>query len=446
MSGRRVVLVSMPWHRPGDPRTPLGAASIEAALAADGVDVRPLVFPVEGLVEAADMRRVVEVVADVAHGGADVAFGVYVWNDERVRAVLRGLRAGGFAGRVVLGGPQISYAAAGLEALYPEADLFVRGYAEQALRDLYAGDWPGGIPGVHVAGQPDRGVVAQAPLELLPSPYLGGAVPLDFEPAAARRFVRWETQRGCPYRCAFCQHREAGARLTRTRFLPDRLEAEVRAFVEAGVDAIAVLDPVFNTQGDHALGVLAALKAAGYRGHLSLQCRFEALDAAFLDALDGLDVTLELGLQTIHLAEGRAVQRFNRLDIVDRALADLRGRGVDHEVSLIYGLPEQTLASFRATVDWCLRRRVPRVRAFPLMLLRGTPLEQARAQWALEEDDQPIPAVVASSTFDRADHAAMARLAAALRATEDQHPPCVDALDAVDGGAPPSSSPRGGVW
>ena len=48
------------------------------------------------------------------------------------------------------------------------------------------------------------------------------------------------------------------------------------------------------------------------------------------------------------------------------------------QVITIYGLPNQTLGTFEASVEWCLRRGVPRVRAWPLMLLRGTPLEAQR--------------------------------------------------------------------
>lgn len=433
----RLVLVGLLWHRPFDPRTPLGQASIEAALrAGTGLDVVSHSVPVEGA-RAADIAA--RLLADVGPR-TDIAFGGYVWNEALLHQVMAELRRAGFAGRIVLGGPQVSYAGDGLELLYPEVDVFVRGYGERAMCELYRGARPSAIRGVHVAGQLDQRTVAEAPLDELPSPYLTGTLPLVFEPGAPRRFVRWETQRGCKYRCSFCQHREAGARLTRSAFNMDRVEAEIAAFVEAGVDDIAVLDPVFNS-GQHAHDVLALLRAAGYAGRISLQCHFEKLDAPFLDALDGLDATLELGLQTIHLSEGRAVSRFNKRENVEVGLAELRARGIDHEVSIIFGLPTQTLSSFRETVDWCLRRQIPRLKAFPLMLLRGTPLEAQRSRWALVENEDPIPAVVASTTFDRADHAAMARIAAALKETEGAHPLTVAELADVHADLP-TWSPR----
>ena len=83
------------------------------------------------------------------------------------------------------------------------------------------------------------------------------------------------------------------------------------------------------------------------------------------------------------------------MEKVSNVIASLNERGVPNEVSLIYGLPFQTLESFRASVDWCLSRGMPRVRAWPLMLLRGTGLEAQRDQWGfVESGEGGIPIVV----------------------------------------------------
>ena len=62
------------------------------------------------------------------------------------------------------------------------------------------------------------------------------------------------------------------------------------------------------------------------------------------------------------------------------------------------------------------------------MLLRGTPLEQQREQWNLVESDDPIPMVVASDSYDRADQRRMSALSEALKATEGTHPATLDEL------------------
>jgi len=247
-------------------------------------------------------------------------------------------------------------------------------------------------------------------------------------------FLRWETQRGCPFACSFCQHREPNVRL-RGAFDEERVSSEIELFAARSVADIAVLDPIFNSSS-RGTRILEEFQRAGYRGKLSLQCRAEMVDAAFLDAVTKLDTRLEFGLQTVHPDEGRAVLRANNMRRVDEALVEVARRGLPFEVSLIFGLPNQTLDSFRASVAHCLDLGVPTIKAFPLVLLRGTRLERERRNWGLVENDAVIPAVVSSYTFDHADWRQMAALSAALQLTEGAHPPMSELLVLADGQLP----------
>ncbi len=433
VDGRTVVLVDPYWTRNKDPRVPLGHGSLLAALRRAGVAVHSL--PVAVNAEARAVERLADDVLDRCAGlrsdEVDVAVGTYVWGEAVVQRLLPKLRARGFRGRIILGGPQISYAGPGLERLYPEADGFVRGYGEEALVRLAGRPGRPRIPGVHHAGDDDRVAQADVDLEQLASPWLDGVIPLD-----GQRFVRWETQRGCPFRCSFCQHREPGARLVRRQLARARVLAEVDLFCSAGVGEIAVLDPIFTPlpgQGAWATAVLERFAAQHFRGRLALQCRAELIDHDFLAATRGLDLCLELGLQTIHPTEGHAVYRNNNVAIVERVLADLRRHGLDHEVSLIFGLPGQTLASFVASVGWCLARRVPTIKAFPLLLLRGTALERERARWGYHDDGGPMAMVTVSTSFSHGDWCAMSRIAEALRQTEGRHPATIEEVLALAG-------------
>jgi hypothetical protein len=422
---RPLVLVDLPWTRDKDPRIPLGHASLLAALRArTKAEVRPLVLPVND--PASRVGAAVGAILGAAGGVgagengeadvADVAIGVYVWNEALVQRLLPALRSAEFRGRIILGGPQISYAGAGVEHLYPDADVFVRGPGEDALVALALDRGRASIAGVHFRGEPDRAEQSVVNLQVLPSPWMEGIIPLN----GGQRFIRWETQRGCQFQCTFCQHREAGRGRPVGRLPMERLLAEIDLFCRAEVEEIAVLDPVFN-QGA-AEEILRAFAARGFGGRLSLQCRAELIDDGFLDAAAGLDVSLELGLQTVEPGEFRAVGRPNHLGKIDQVLAELRRRGIDHQVSLIFGLPLQTLRSFLRSVEWCLERQVPVVRAFPLLLLRGTPLERDRERWGLVTDGEPMEMVVESATFGRLEWEAMAQIACALRRTEGGHP------------------------
>lgn len=415
-SGRLVALVDLYWTRDKDPRVPLGHASLLAALHRAGITVRSIIRAVNATaVDPAELaREILWGTQGKRPDGVDVAIGAYVWAEDIIQRLLPELRRQGFRGRIILGGPQITYAGAGLERIYPDADVFVRGYGEEALVELARLAGRPHINGVHHAGEQDRVEQALVDFTKLASPWLDGAGHLAPQP-----FIRWETQRGCPFDCSFCQHREAGLLLQR-ELNRGRLLREIEFFCRTGVKDIAVLDPIFNA-GKNATVILKAFLQHGYRGRLSLQCRAELITSEFLDVASQLDVRLEFGLQTIHEREACAVHRRNNLGKVDDVLAAVRARAIPHEVSLIFGLPEQTLASFLASVQWCLERRVPVIKAFPLMLLRGTQLEVERDRWALRENGAPMPIVVASNSFTEAEWAVMARVSDALSKTEGAH-------------------------
>ncbi len=422
---RRVVLVEFHWTRAKDPRIPLAHGSLLASLKHAGVnEVHSVVVARNHSQDPAQeaLRAIRLVIGRGASDDITIGIGVYVWSEDVVQELIRKLRGDGFRGQIVLGGPQISYAPGGVAELYPGADVFVRGFGELAIVAL-ALHPNAEMKGVLRVGDDDRAEQSEVDLAELPSPWLTGAIPLR-----GQRFIRWETQRGCPYRCTFCQHRTVQRLSQLRRSLRDqRVFNEIALFCSSGVRDIAVLDPIFNL-GTLSVPVLEHFVRHRYSGNLSLQCRAEKINAGFLDVAGRLNVCLEFGLQTVHEAEGRAVQRRNKIDLVDATLYEVRARGIRHEVSLIYGLPEQTLESFLETVSWCLERRVPVIKAFPLMLLRGTPLERDRDTWGLVDEGGMMPSVVASNTFGPTEVAQMARIAGALELTEGRHPSTLSEL------------------
>ena len=427
---RRVVLVALPWMRDGHHQPmPLGHASILARLQTEPtLDVRSIIRPVNDSSFNAETvaKEVTSLTHELRPQDVDVAIGAYVWNDNAVRNIIRLLRGEGFKGRIILGGPQITYAGPGLETLYPGVDAFVRGFGEQTLAAVAGMENQSAIKGVHFAGEPDRLELSEPMLTDLPSPWLNGVI----NPAGMSS-VHWETQRGCQFRCSFCQHRQRIASAPIPTGSPERLSQEISLLCRTSPKRISILDPVFNSNETRASKILQQFIAHGFTGEVSLQCRAELIDLrnpAFLDAAERLNVTLEFGLQSIVAREFLAIGRPNNLPKVEAVLAEVRRRKIRHEVSLIYGLPEQTLESFRANVEWCLRRRIPTIRAFPLLLLRGTPLAEEGDRWGLRVQDALLPFVTASNTFDDAAWQEMDAIANALTVTEGAHPDSVAKL------------------
>jgi len=417
---KRLLLLALDWTRPKDPPMSLGQASILAKLRQDNISVLHRSWAVNQ--KNFKLDAVLQYVMSNADSDVDLALGAYVWHEPETQALLSAVREAGFPGRIILGGPQVSYTSSGLEQYYPQADVFIRGYGESALAQLLLSDVSRPpIAGIHYAGEPDLGLSANVDIDNLPSPYLTGVI-------KPQRFIRWETQRGCPFRCAFCQHRESDITMKRRQFKYSRIMQEIHWILNNPViQDIAVLDPTFNS-GPYYMDVLHALIAGNYTGKLALQCRIEMVREDFLDAVQTLNktarVVLEFGLQTIHREEAKLIQRPNNMRKVSRILLETNARNIATEVSLIFGLPGQTVQSFQDSIKFCKDHGVPTIYAYPLMLLRGTPLHADRVSLGLVESSDinvavdriqaNIPHVVSSPSFTYSDWCRMVEIAETL--------------------------------
>ena len=365
-----------------------------------------------------------------------VCFGAFVWNEPFVQSIGRQLKELGQ--QIMVGGPQITYTPAGqLEALYPFADLFVRGYAENAVSN-YARLLAEGknrqtpITGIHHKGSYDMGLQASVSLLDSTSPFLDPHPLIDL---SKQKFIRWESQRGCPFKCTFCQHKDSYT--ARIPIGTDRISSEISAFLIHNVQDIAVLNPTFNA-GTTYLNILRQFH--GYKGKLSLQCRFEMVTEEFLNACadlqsQGCKVQLEFGVQTTEKAEAKVIRRANQLEVIAATAEKLHGRDLSFEISLIYGLPLQTVASFERSISFCSSLKPSKLVAWPLMLLRGTELYSQKVEFGMVEEkflydedgslsegankrtdrlELGIPHVVASNSFSHEEWRVMREIASKL--------------------------------
>jgi radical SAM superfamily enzyme YgiQ (UPF0313 family) len=427
---RRLALVSLDWIRPKDPLMPLGHASILAHAHSQGLQdqITSHNFAVNS--PYFEPEKAVEEIVDKLDCAQDensaVALGAFVWNEQWMQEMLKILKHKyKFKGKVILGGPQVSYVKSGIEQYYPLADAFIRGHGEEALVSWLQGDLSNS-KGFHCKNDVDRGESAVASLENLTSPFLSGMI-------APQKFLRWETQRGCPFSCTFCQHRQRDSTSKRRHFNQQRVFTEAMWICSNKIiQDVAVLDPVFNS-GPNYREVLKALIEGKYSGKLSLQCRAEMVQDDFLDLVERLNqtasVTLEFGLQTAVREEQIIIQRGNNLKKVEDVFRKARLKNINFEVSLIFGLPIQTVESFQRSIDFCKMNQVPKIVAFALMLLRGTELYHQKEKYGFKESHEvgiadpliengrqfdQIPHVVSSSSFSVNDWIKMADLSKTL--------------------------------
>ena len=166
---------------------------------------------------------------------AVVGLSCYVWNFRQHMKIARLCKARYPKTLVVAGGPHIPNDGGAFFSKHPYVDLLVHGEGELAFRAILrqnlsaAPDWSA-IPGVsYLDGDATITVPRERLLvqEFSTSPYLGGYLDRSISICRALGlpvWAPWETNRGCPYVCAFCDWGSATMSRIRT-FDLERLSA-----------------------------------------------------------------------------------------------------------------------------------------------------------------------------------------------------------------------------
>lgn len=334
-----------------------------------------------------------------------IAISAYIWNEFLINKFITYLKNDlEFGGKIILGGYQISYSN-NPENEYPESDYFVSGYAEKALLNLLT-----------IENSP-KYINCSVDFYLLPSPYLTNELSI----VQNQNMVRLETKRGCPFNCSFCAHRDLTFKKV-YKHKTDKIIKELTLFNEKAVKKVNIIDPVFNF-GENYLEILEKMVKINFKPLISLQARFETIKGEkgvkFLDLCEKLNINIEFGLQSAIYSESEIINRRNNISEVKKIMRDLNDRNIKYEVSLIYGLPTQTLDSFKYSIDFVKNNGCSNITAYPLMLLKGTELFSQKEKYSFIEKRKGvfyIPVVVESNSFSENEWEKMGVIANYLKA------------------------------
>ena len=196
-------------------------------------------------------------------------------------------------------------------------------------------------------------------LDEIPSPFLEGAFDSIMAANPHESWIGlWETNRGCPFRCTFCDWGSATAAKV-TKFGEERLYREVDWFAEKKIEYIFCCDANFGIQKrdvDIANYVADVKKNTGYPVALSVQNTKNATERAYQtqkilsDA--GLNKGVALSMQSVDMTTLEAIKRDNislgtYMELQRRFTSDR----VETYSDLILGLPGETYESFVRGVD-----------------------------------------------------------------------------------------------
>ena len=127
---------------------------------------------------------------------------------------------------------------------------------------------------------------------------------------------------------------------------------------------------------------------------LSIATRPDCLPEETLDLLSELNkvkpVWVELGLQTIHEKTAEYIRRGYPLSVYDKAVKELRQRGIQIITHLIIGLPGESKEEICESVRYVCEGRTDGIKLQLLHILQGTDLEREYSEGrihALTEDE-----------------------------------------------------------
>ena len=346
----------------------------------------------------------------------------------------------------VHGGPNTPKYPADVEtffAMNPQVDIAVHGEGEEtfaALLDALQGQLGDGPPRLSVlrdvpgltfrdgneivhTGKRDR----IADLDRIPSPYLTDL----FESVGdvETTLMTIETNRGCPYGCAFCDW--GSATLSRIRkFDLDRVFAELEWCAKHKVRTIFCADAnfgIFPRDVDIAHKIVELNKEYGYpkvwESSYAKNTVKHLREIIEILTQGGVLSTGTLSLQSVDQPTLDAIQRSNiKVEKYDDLAVEFAKQGLPLVVELMMGLPGSTLQSFIADLQQTIDREV-RARANPTEVLMNSPMnapdyrEQHQIEtlrpvyhdWTTKNGVRKKALVISTSTFTRPDYDRMER-------------------------------------
>lgn len=326
-----------------------------------------------------------------------VSFSLYVWNRQRVLRLAAILRQRCPGLPLVVGGPEATANVESLESL-GVFDRVCAGEGELIISELVAA----------VDQHQDLATVSGEQLgpvdmENQVSPWLSQ----QLQPGSG---VLWEVSRGCPFSCSFCYDArgEHGVRAVPT----ERLEQELKLFVQHGVSQVWVLDSTFNFPVERGRKLLQLISELAPHIHFHLEAKAEFIDEATVELLQNISCSVQVGLQSARPEVLRNIQRPLDCQLFQQKVGLLSEAGITFGIDLMYGLPGDDFEGLGKSLDFVLNLRPNHVEIFPLALLPGTKLHQQRHDFGLQAEQEPPYSLICSNSMDASQLGECRRLAA----------------------------------
>lgn len=296
----------------------------------------------------------------------------YIWNWERTNKIIKKVKEHYPDCLVVIGGPEPKYSIEWMND-HPHVDVLIPYYGEVVFRNVLIENLSGkdfeSVNGTITKHYYNRNHIYPEFSEI-PSPYLNGYFDdLLNKKGNETRYVRcvFETNRGCPYSCTFCDIGVKEYQKVRNFDLQRTLD-ELEWIVRHGIPVIDVADSNFGImpRDEHIVDYLIELK-----NKHKWQGRFvptwskakgdRIIRLAKKLIAGGLDSIFGLSLQSLNQETLDNIKRTNpfTVDEMKDIIVDMNNNGIDVYTELIFPLPGDTLENFKSSLYTLLDMPTP---------------------------------------------------------------------------------------
>lgn len=299
-----------------------------------------------------------------------VGFSLYLWNEQISLAIAKELKRQKPEVITVFGGPQVPDDSERFLRTHNFINVACKGEGEvpflTILENYPTRTWEL-IPGASYIV--DDGAFRQNPpaerikdLSQVPSPFLENIFENLFNEYPEKNWIAtWETNRGCPFSCTFCDFGSAIATRVRMRVLSE-IEREINWFASHKIEYVFCADANFGMfpRDIEIANLLEKCRLrTGYPHALSVEnaknVSPRSLQVQKILSAAGLSRGTVLSIQTLHEPTLQAIKRSNiPLQAFHSAQQWCRQQGVSTMTDLILGLPEESYDSFANGINLLL--------------------------------------------------------------------------------------------
>ncbi len=342
--------------------------------------------------------RAIDIVEQILASNPDiVGFGVYIWNIVETTDVVNLLKVIAPEIKVVLGGPEVSYETE-QQAIVACADYVLTGPADISFYQL--------CKNIINETPPEKKVLNSKPVPLAEI-----ALPYEYytDEDLKHRLLYVEASRGCPFKCEFCL---SSLDKSSTPFELTSFLEQMEILYQRGARNFKFIDRTFNLNINTTMQIMQFFLD---RMTDDLYLHFEVVPDHLPRKLKELlaqfpegSLQFEIGIQTFNIDVQKNISRKQNNAKSKENLLWLRDNTSAHiHADLIFGLPGETLDTFKDSFNQLYHCRPHEIQMGILKRLKGSPI--IRHTEAFDLRFNPLPPFNILST-DRVSFSTMQRI------------------------------------